>query len=181
MDYRIIKKGSFKVIGKVTKLSAKYGEHHMEIAEFWDECNTDRTTEKINAIDNRQNMLGICMNYKEQISYMIAIENVNNLRSTEFDTRKIPAATWAVFTSVGPLPNTIIDLWSKIFQEWFQATGFEQGNAPMLEVYPPGNTSALDYKCEAWVPINNMIPVKKPNGVKTWLINWDIGEGTLPA
>ena len=155
MDYRIIRKEAFQVIGKLTRLSTNRGEHHMGISNFWDKCTADGTNEKIRALDNRQNMLGISIEVDEmkQLSYMVAIEDVNNSKGTEFDTRVIPATTWAVFTSVGPLPHAIINLWSRIFQEWFPESGFEQANASMLEVYLPGNTSAQDYNCETWVPI----------------------------
>ncbi|TGE33425.1 GyrI-like domain-containing protein [Desulfosporosinus sp. Sb-LF] len=156
MDYRIIQKEAFKVIGKVIKVSTKDEGHHREISEFWDKCNADGTSEKICAIDNRQNMLGISMELeddKEQFSYMIAIEDVNNSAESGFDIREIPTANWAVFTSVGLMPYAIVNVLSRIYQEWFPATGFEQANAPMLEVYLPGNPSAQDYKCEVWVPI----------------------------
>ena len=156
MDYRIIEKKAFKVVGKIIKVSTKDEGHHMRISEFWDKCNTDGTSDKICSLDSSQNMLGISMEFedvKEQFSYMIAIEDVNDLSKTDFDTREIPTANWAVFTSVGPMPHAIVNVISRIYQEWFPSTGFEQANAPTLEVYLPGNPSALDYKCEVWVPI----------------------------
>jgi len=156
MDYRIVQKESFKVIGKALIVSTKEGENLRKIPEFWNECNSDGTCEKIGSIDNRQNMLGICMDFehdKEQFSYMIAIEDVNNLKDTGFETREIHAATWAVFTSVGPMPHAIQKVWQRIFQEWLPATGFEHEDAPELEVYLPGDPSAQYYKCEVWIPI----------------------------
>lgn len=156
MDYRIIKKEAFNVIGKIIKVSTKDEGHHKIISEFWDKCNTDGTSDKICSIDNKQNMLGISMEFddnKEQLSYMIAIEDVNNSPERGFDIRVIPSSNWAVFTSEGSMPDAIVNVLSKIYQEWFPATGYEQANAPMLEVYFPGNTSDKDYKCEVWVPI----------------------------
>lgn len=156
MDYKIIQKEAFKVIGKLIRVSTKDEGHHRRISEFWVECNSNGICEKISAIDNRQNMLGISMEFedeKEQFSYMIAIEDVNNSEEADFEIREIPASTWAVFTSTGPLPQAIVEVLTRIYQEWFPATGFEQANAPMLEVYLPGDTCAEDYKCEVWVPI----------------------------
>ncbi|MCQ6280607.1 GyrI-like domain-containing protein [Bacillus sp. EB600] len=156
MDYRIIQKEAFKVIGKVAKVSTKDEGHHRSISEFWDQCNANGTSEKICSIDNSKKMLGISMEFeadKEQFSYMIAIEDVNHSIVTGFDTRVIPAANWAVFTSVGPMPDAIVNVFSRIYQEWFPTTGFEQANSTILEVYPPGNPSAQDYTCEVWVPI----------------------------
>lgn len=156
MDYRIVQKEAFKVIGKTIKVSTKDEQHHRIISEFWEKSNSDGTSEKICSIDDRQNMLGISLDFeddKEEFSYMIAIEDINNSAAAGFDIREIPSVTWAVFTSVGPLPYSIVNVLRRIYQEWFPATGFEQANAPMLEVYLPGDTCSEDYKCEVWVPI----------------------------
>ncbi len=53
-----------------------------------------------------------------------------------FSLRTIPASTWAIFTSVGPLPGAIQSVFGRIFQEWFPATGYKHAEAPVLEVYP---------------------------------------------
>lgn len=156
MDYRIVHKEAFKVIGKTLEVSTKEGEELRKIPEFWGECNSDGTCEKICSIDNRQNMLGICMDFeqdKENFTYMIAIEDANHVKDIGFETREIPAATWAVFTSVGPMPHTIQKVWERIFQEWLPTAGFKHADAPELEVYFPGDPSAQDYKCEVWIPI----------------------------
>ena len=84
---------------------------------------------------------------------MIAIEDVNNSKETGFETREILAATWAVFTSIGTMPYSIQKVWERIFQEWFPLTGFEHAEAPEIEVYFPGDSSAQDYKCEVWVEV----------------------------
>ena len=65
MDYKIVQREAFSVIGKVVKLSTSCGEHNMKIAEFWGECNCDGTSEKISAIDSRQSMLGVCLEFDD--------------------------------------------------------------------------------------------------------------------
>lgn len=156
MDYRIVQKDAFRVVGKAIKVSTNNGENLRQIPEFWAKCNVDGTCERICSIDNRQNMMGICMEFeydKEELSYMIAIEDVTNSGDTGFETREIPAATWAVFTSVGPMPHAIQNVWTRIFEEWLPASGLEHADAPELEVYLPGDPSAQDYKCEVWIPV----------------------------
>lgn len=65
----------------------------------------------------------------------------------------IPAATWAIFDSVGPVPGAIQDVTRKIFQEWFPSTGYEHDAKPELEVYLPGDPNSPDYLCQVWMPI----------------------------
>lgn len=154
MDYKIIYKEAFEVRGKAIKVSMKDPGHHKQITEFWNRCHEDGTCEKICGLDNERHMLGISMEFDgEEFSYMIAIENLDNKDILGLETREIPAASWAIFTSVGPMPQAIVNVLSRIYQEWFPATGFEQANAPLLEVYLPGDPSDKDYQCEVWVPI----------------------------
>jgi AraC family transcriptional regulator len=156
MDYRLVQKDAFKVIGKIITVSTINGENHRMITEFWKECNSNGTSERICSAGSNDTMLGICMDFEhdnEQFAYMIAVEDKNNSNADDLQTRVIPAATWAIFTSVGPMPNAIIDVWSRIFQEWFPATGYQHADGPELEVYLPGDTSSKDYKCEVWIPI----------------------------
>jgi AraC family transcriptional regulator len=158
MDYRIIEKEAFMVIGMMFKVSTKDGNHNKKIAQIWEDCNGNRINEKFFAKDNEQKMLGICLDFdekNEELSYMVAIKDVDLSSNIEFETRKIPAATWAVFTCVGPLPQSIVNIWAKIFQEWFPSTNYKHANAPDIEVYPPGYPLSPDYKCEVWVPLIN--------------------------
>ena len=156
MNFKIVEKHAFKVIGKVFKVSTKDGEELRRIPEIWHECNSDGTCRKICSIDHNQNILGICMDFeheKEQFSYMVAIEDVNHVTDSGFETKEIPVSTWAVFRSVGAMPHSIQKLWAHIFQEWLPTTDFKHADAPELEVYFPGDPAAQDYECEVWIPI----------------------------
>ena len=90
---------------------------------------------------------------KEHFTYMIAVESDRAPESGEFVAKTIPASTWAVFTSVGPMPRAIQEVWERIFHEWFPATGYEHAGTAELEVYPPGDGGAADYRCEVWIPV----------------------------
>jgi AraC family transcriptional regulator len=156
MDYRIVERKEYQVLGKAIRVSWKDGENLRLIPQFWNECNTDGTVEKLCSASPGKELLGICMDmdfHKEQMSYMIAVEHDGSSKDTGFTTRTIPAAAWAVFTSIGPLPGAIQKVTERIFQEWLPGTGYEHADAPELEVYPMGDTSAEDYRCEVWIPV----------------------------
>ncbi len=155
MDYKIIAKEAFQVMGKALKVSTKDGENLKRIPVFWTECCQDGTCEKL-CMGKAQEMLGICMDMeqdKEQFTYMIAVKRGEEHRGGEFAVREIPASTWAVFTSTGSMPDAIQKVFERIFQEWFPATGYEHADGPELEVYPPGDLNAPDYRCEVWIPV----------------------------
>jgi AraC family transcriptional regulator len=150
MDYQILEKEAFRVVGKSIQVSTQENEHSRQIAKFWEACNQDGTAAKLSSKGKDENLLGIMVNMH---TYMIACKT--DLTSCEegFTSKTIPASSWATFTSVGPLPGSIQNLFVRIYQEWFPSTGFEHAKAPILEIYPPGDTSAKDYRCEVWIPI----------------------------
>lgn len=156
MDYRIEKREAFTVIGQVEEMTTIDGENLRRIPQLWLEANANGTSDKLLEIGVDKDLLGICsdMNYeKELFSYWIAVEASPETDPQGFSSTTIPAANWAVFTSVGPMPDAIQQVWKRIYQEWFPATGYEHTGGPDFELYLPGRADAEDYRCEIWVPV----------------------------
>ena len=66
-----------------------------------------------------------------------------------------PESDWAMFSAKGPLPGSLQELNTQVWQEWYPNEGQKyrgNGNA-MLEVYSPGDMQSPDYECGIWVPI----------------------------
>ena len=84
---------------------------------------------------------------------MIGVEASDELNGEGIEVLEIPEATWAVFTSIGPLPESIQEVWKRIFQEFFPGTTYEHADLPELEIYYDGDTDSEDYRCEVWIPI----------------------------
>lgn len=155
MDYKLIEKDSFKLIGKTKRITTKDGENLNLVPLFWNECVADGTYQRICSMAGAKGVFGICMDFEpnyEAFTYMIAVED-NGEIPEDFRLAEIPAARWAVFESIGPMPGAIQKVWERIFSEWIPATGYQQEEGPQLEVYPVGDSSALEYKCEVWIPI----------------------------
>jgi AraC family transcriptional regulator len=155
MNYKIIEKEAFKVFGKGLKVTAREGENLKRIPQFWRECDENGFTDRLCSLEGGE-LLGICLDDygSEYFTYVIGRENTKNIPLPE-NTEEfvIPAETWAVFESIGPMPTAIQKVWERIYSEWFPATGYEQAEAPQLEVYPEGDGAASDYRCEVWIPI----------------------------
>ncbi|OMC75602.1 AraC family transcriptional regulator [Paenibacillus odorifer] len=156
MDYRIEKRDAFNVIGLVEEMTTKDGENLRRIPQLWIEANENGTSDKLIELGEDKDLLGICsdMNHdKETFSYWIAVEATPETDAQGFASTTIPAASWAVFTSVGPMPDAIQQVWARIFQEWFPSTGYEHTGGPEFELYLPGRPDAEDYRCEIWIPV----------------------------
>ncbi|WP_211246715.1 AraC family transcriptional regulator [Cohnella pontilimi] len=149
--YRIEDKPAFEVLGKSVKLIC--GDESYSRQSFWSDCERDGTLRKLVAAEPYPGLMGITMDVREDFTYMIAREAAGTALMEGLTLRTIPACTWAIFTSVGPLPEAIQSVIRRIFQEWFPATGYEHSGGPEIEVYLPGDSKAEDYTCEVWIPI----------------------------
>ena len=155
MDYRIVEREAFHVVGKVLHTTVRDGENWRTIPAFWNSGYEDGWIPRLESQAGRMAM-GICLPMtpgREDLSYMIAVEAGPEAAGEEWTGYTVPALTWAVFTAVGPVPGSVQDTFRRIFQEWFPSTNYEHDDGPELEVYLDGNSSASDYRCEVWIPI----------------------------
>lgn len=155
MNYRIAREETFDVVGKSIRVTMKQAEDSRRIPQFWDECTRDGTIGQLQELSADKNLLGICMDVspgRDDFTYMIAVR-AGKGRAGGFATTEVPTATWAVFESIGPLPEAIQKTWKQIFSEGLPAAGFKHTDAPELEIYPPGDVTAGNYRCEVWIPI----------------------------
>jgi AraC family transcriptional regulator len=175
MDYRIVEKPAFDVMGRGRKFTTKNMVQAIKIPQFWQEflaSPEDQTLDKLNVSRTGPitggMSLGVIMPYKKDacteevwdpIIYAICIEKSGKIEVGDFDEYHIPAATWAVFDCTLP---TIQDTTRRIFQEWFPSTGYEHDMKPEIEVYFPENPKTKVMRCQIWIPI-----VKKKKAAST--------------
>jgi AraC family transcriptional regulator len=154
MNYKIVDKRSFTVVGKQRRITMVDGENFKQVPKFWDDCMKDGSYQWISSKAGKLGVLGICKDFgKDEFNYMIGVEEIKDTLPKRYISATIPAATWAVFESVGALPEAIQDLTRRIFTEWLPSAGYQHDCAPELEVYPEGDFYSTDYKCEIWIPI----------------------------
>jgi len=162
MDYQIVDKPSFTVVGKALRVGTKDGENFRRIPQFWQECLGDGSHDQLVALaaqggSLRDVTLGMCMDFAADMSeftYMIAAEESKDGGIPEGMVEKtVPATTWAVFEAVGPMPDAIQNVWSGIWSEFFPSSPYKHGDGPDVEVYPSGDPTQADYRTQVWVPV----------------------------
>ncbi len=155
MDYRIVKKDSFTVLGAMKKFS--YENATTDIPLFWDEHYQKGNGKYVGG------MFGVCIDGEMQDSdfdYMIAdIYNPAVDIPDGFVTKTIPAFTWAVFPIKGAMPDALQDVNKKIFSEWLPALGdYDIAAGYSVEMYDdpkqyPKGTEDENYYSEIWIPV----------------------------
>jgi AraC family transcriptional regulator len=162
MDYKILEKPAFDVIGKARKFTTVNGENIVKIPQFWNEFANSKEFQTLAELSGGKpglvtggEDLGACIagETMEAFTYAIGVEKPEGANTEGFDVIHIPTATWAIFESVGAMPKAIQDVTVKIFQEWFPSTGYEHDAKPELEVYLPGDPNSADYRCQVWMPV----------------------------
>ena len=154
MKYRIEEKAAFRAVGFKQKMSIVNGENLDRIPKMWANL-PEADYGKLCAAGNAEpkGLLGICANFNgEEFDYYIACATTLAVPE-EMSSLEIPQATWAIFESVGPLPDAIQNLTKRIFSEWLPSSGYEQDDVPQLEVFSAGDIHSADYVCEVWFPI----------------------------
>ncbi len=155
MDYKIVEKDSFTVIGAAKVFS--YDAAKAEIPAFWTEHYQTGKNEIVCG------MYGVCIDENmgpDQFEYLIA-DNYNPSVEVPpgFVTKIIPKHTWVVFACKGAMPKALQEVNGKIFSEWLPnckeyeiAAGYNIEMYDNPEEYPKGNQDE-NYYSEIWIPV----------------------------
>jgi len=163
MDYQIVEKPAFTIIGRSRKFITTNGENFVKIPQFWQEFMKtgeyktlmDMTGGKPGKVTGG-GCLGVCFDYEganfDKFSYGIGIEKPANKFPIKFEEIPVPAAAWAVFDCT--LDN-LQEVTKRIYSEWFPSTGYEHAPAPELEIYLPEDPRTKVMQCQIWIPVVN--------------------------
>lgn len=163
MDYKIVEKDSFTVLGASRTFT--YDSAKAEIPEFWSELHQPGKKKIVCG------MYGICIDEKmesgqddnmgaDKFEYLIA-DNYNPAAEIPegLVTRIIPAHTWAVFPCRGSMPQSLQDTNKAIYSEWLpNCKDFEIAAGYNIEMYHdpcryPKGTQDENYYSEIWIPV----------------------------
>lgn len=159
MNYRIIEKPAFKVLGKTEIHSIDESQNKNTIPDFWDKVHRTGIIETLlkNASDKTY-IFGICYGNthtnKMTFDYSIAVECDGNITVPEgYTVNEIPARTWVIAECTGAMPEAIQKLWHEICTEFFPASEYRPTYEMDIEAYPSGNMTSPDYHSQIWIPI----------------------------
>ncbi|MFC7685992.1 GyrI-like domain-containing protein [Ureibacillus sp. GCM10028918] len=159
MNYKILEKEAFQIVGVKRTYNYKNGDNLRGIPQFWNDVHVDGTNDQLIDLNNGdvQGILGVCVvndNEKQtaQMDYWIAAAHKGNVPNG-MNSYEIPASKWVIFEVHGAMPNAMQDTWKKIYSEWFPSNPYKPAGTAELEVYTNDNPSNADYYSEIWIPI----------------------------
>lgn len=160
MNYRIVEKEKFNLIGFKKRVPIIFEGVNPEIAKM-SEFLTPDVVKQLKTISNIEplGIISASTNFSEErmeetgeLDHYIGVATSNN-EITKFDVLEIDAGTWAVFESIGPFPETLQNVWGRIYSEWFPSSGYEAAKGPEILWNESPDTANPRYKSEIWIPV----------------------------
>ncbi|MFD7907274.1 GyrI-like domain-containing protein [Kitasatospora sp. NPDC059747] len=160
MDYRIVQKPDFRIVGKKARVPLIYEGVNPHIAEFIKGLGKE-TVERITTLTGGD-PVGIVSvsddfssNREEgsELDYWHAVvAREDAVVPDDLDVLPVPAGTWAVFTNAGSFPQALQQMWADVYGQWFPSNPYEarQGPEILRTHFVPGTGDA---EAELWIPV----------------------------
>ncbi|QZY54965.1 AraC family transcriptional regulator [Crassaminicella profunda] len=158
IDYRIEEEEAFKVIG--LERTFQYDRAFVDIPKFWEAYNSQYAKKYCSILTQSSlDVYGISIDQEmkgKMFSYLIAgiYKENEDIILEELKVTTIPALTWAKFRCIGPMPQALQALNTRIFNEWLPGNSdYKIGAGYNIEMYPKGDIHDRDYVSEIWIPV----------------------------
>ncbi len=160
MNYRIEEKKAFSIVGIKKRVPIIFNGVNPGIADMWKSLNLEMIRE-LKELSNVQplGMISASTNFSEgrmeergELDHYIGVATTKECPDN-FARLEVPALTWAVFEAVGPFPNTLQDVWGRIYSEWFPSSNYQIAEGPEILWNENKDITSPNFKSEIWIPV----------------------------
>ena len=164
MNYRIVEKEPFKLVGFKKRVPIIFEGVNPEIAKMT-ELLTPEIIKHLKSLSNLEptGIISASTNFSEgrmeekgELDHYIGVATSSD-ETGEFDVLKMDACTWAVFESIGPFPETLQNIWGRIYSEWFPSSGYEAARGPEILWNESPDTKNPKYRSVIWIPVKKKV------------------------
>jgi len=164
MNYRIVEKVPFNIVGFKKRVPISFNGVNPEIAKMT-ELLTPEIIKKLKSLSNVEpkGIISASTNFSEgrmeekgELDHYIGVATSSD-ETAGFDVLRVEAGTWAVFESVGPFPETLQNVWGRIYSEWFPSSGYEAVEGPEILWNESPDTENPKYRSEIWIPVKKKV------------------------
>ncbi len=159
MNYRIVEKEAFSIVGLKKRVPLIFEGVNPEIAGMWQSL-TPEMIQQLKSLSNIEpsGIISASTNFSEratensELDHYIGAATINECPEN-MSQLKVEASTWAVFEAVGPFPETLQNVWGRIYSEWFPSSSYEQTEGPEILWNADKDTTSPTFRSEIWVPV----------------------------
>ena len=159
MNYRIVEKEGFRIVGLMRRVPLIYEGVNPHIAAMSAELNAELigTLKALSNVEPR-GLISASTNFSEgrldggELDHYIGVATTKDEQAgpARLDVRP---STWAVFESVGPFPQTLQNIWGRIYSEWFPLSGYESIPGPEILWNEGKDVESPTFRSEIWIPV----------------------------
>jgi AraC family transcriptional regulator len=160
MNYRIEEKAAFRIVGIKKRVPIIFNGVNPEIASMWESLDGE-TIHTLNNLSNVEpiGLLSASTNFSEgrmeekgELDHYIGVATTKECPDN-LTQLGVPASTWAVFEAIGPFPETLQNVWGRIYSEWFPTSSYEQIQGPEILWNADKDVTSPTFKSEIWIPV----------------------------
>ncbi|WP_163100415.1 AraC family transcriptional regulator [Peribacillus alkalitolerans] len=160
MNYRIVEKEAFRIIGIKKRVPIIFNGVNQEIASMWksldekviNELKKLSNIEPLGLISASTNFSEGRMEEKGELDHFIGVATTKEC-PISLTMLEVAASTWAVFEAVGPFPETLQNVWGRIYSEWFPTSTYEINEGPEILWNENKDVTSPTFKSEIWIPV----------------------------
>ncbi len=160
MNYRIVEKRAFRIVGLMQRVPIQFTGVNPEIAAMYQQL-TPEMISQLKALANTEpvGMISASTNFSEgRMEAKGELDHYVGVATTEpcpagLARLEVPPTTWAVFTVIGTFPEALQSTWGRIYSEWFPSTTYEAAEGPEILWNESPDTSSPAYRSEIWIPV----------------------------
>ncbi|MBT2604515.1 AraC family transcriptional regulator [Bacillus sp. ISL-53] len=160
MNYRIEEKEAFHIVGIKKRVPIIFNGVNPEIASMWKSLD-EKTINELKNLSNVEplGLLSASANFSEgrleekgELDHYIGAATTREC-PVHLTQLNVDASTWAVFEAVGPFPETLQNVWGRIYSEWFPSSNYEQREGPEILWNENKDISSPTFRSEIWIPV----------------------------
>ncbi|PCD06354.1 AraC family transcriptional regulator [Peribacillus simplex] len=160
MNYRIEEKEAFHIVGIKKRVPIIFNGVNPEIASMWKSLD-EKTINELKNLSNVEplGLLSASANFSEgrleekgELDHYIGAATTREC-PVHLTQLNVDASTWAVFEAVGPFPETLQNVWGRIYSEWFPSSNYEQREGPEILWNENKDITSPTFSSEIWIPV----------------------------
>ncbi|POG43549.1 AraC family transcriptional regulator [Streptomyces sp. ZL-24] len=174
MNYRLVEKGEFRVVGRRARVPLIHEGPNPAIAEFIRSIGREEL-ERIAALSDQEpaGLVGVSDQLDPsraegtELDYYHGVvtgpEPSDEGAEEGLDSLPVPAGAWAVFTNDGEFPQALQYLWRDVFTQWFPSNPYASRPGPEIlsvRLYEEGRRAAA----ELWIPVERVERLEREPG-----------------
>lgn len=162
MDYRIVEKPKFNIIGFKKQVSLQFNGINLQIESLAKKLTPEIIGELKALCDiEPKGMLSVSTNFDERTTEGSKHDQYLGVATTKelpnnYDVLHVDSSSWAVFSVVGKFPEALQNTWSKIYSEWLPSSQYEIIQGPEILWNESPDTTKSDYRSEIWIPVKKV-------------------------